>query len=423
MKEGEAILLPGKQVLVLGNGFDLQCELKSSFDDFMQTRIVRANQIKHMLSSSNDHSLTTVSCPDGHEVCGDNLSYYLYNRGITVWDFILLGDKQQRAWYDVEACIKDWVDYSSPSASGKPHIQQMCKEFEKIGKDYWPTPEFSGNAEPAVLAYAADFYNWDGKPGSLLGILLEELHHFEIWFAQYIYNQVSHNQHYSSCASDLITNLANDEMPEKILDVEYSKGRYSALPGSTNILDFNYTSPVIWGWENCPTCLNVHGLAENGNIIFGIDGTNLIPEQECYANIVKFTKTYRIMELNSTPHPSLVSPYLSSDPNSATNTIKFFGHSLAEADYSYFQAIFDEVSLYESNTRLVFYYNMKRPDGKNVNAQAEMFEKVNHLITTYGQTLDNKDHGKNLLHKLLLEGRLIIKQVPLNSHEVHIGNN
>lgn len=28
------------------------------------------------------------------------------------------------------------------------------------------------------------------------------------------------------------------------------------------------------------------------------------------------------------------------------------------------------------------------------------------LLTTYGETLDNKDHGKNLMHKLLLEGRL-----------------
>ena len=219
----------------------------------------------------------------------------------------------------------------------------------------------------------------------------------------------------------MIMNLANDEMPEEVLDEDYSKGRYSASPESTNILDFNYTPPVIQGWENCPTCLNVHGLAEDGNIVFGIDGTNLNPEQECYANIVKFTKTYRIMALNSISHASLVRPYLSNNPDNTTNTIKFFGHSLAEADYSYFQAIFDEVSLYESNTRLIFYYNKKRSGGEK--AQEEMFEKVNHLITTYRQTLDNKDHGRNLLHKLLLEGRLIIKQVPLNSREVYTGNN
>jgi len=95
--------------------------------------------------------------------------------------------------------------------------------------------------------------------------------------------------------------------------------------------------------------------------------------------------------------------------------IKFYGHSLGDADYSYFQAIFDEVNLYESNTRLIFYYNKSRPNTtlQEKAVQEEMFEKVNRLITTYGATLDNEDHGRNLLHKLLLEGRLTIKQAPI----------
>lgn len=33
-----------------------------------------------------------------------------------------------------------------------------------------------------------------------------------------------------------------------------------------------------------------------------------------------------------------------------------------------------------------------------------------YLLSSYGNTLDNKNHGKNLVHKLLLEGRLIIKK-------------
>ena len=34
------------------------------------------------------------------------------------------------------------------------------------------------------------------------------------------------------------------------------------------------------------------------------------------------------------------------------------------------------------------------------------------LLTKYGETLDNADHGRNLIHKLLLEGRLAVKLVP-----------
>ena len=420
-KEGETILLPDRQVLVLGNGFDLQCGLKSSFADFMQTRIARVKKIDDILSSSEDLPLITVRRPDGYELHGNNLSYFLWGEGLTVWDFILFEDKQQRAWYDVEECIKDWVDYSSPSAPSTPHLRQICDAFEPPDKDHWPYLQGPIKADQCVLAYATDFYSWDGQAGSLLDILLDQLNYFEAWFATYIKDQIRFNDRYPFNVNTLVDYLANDEMPERVLDMAHNEGRYSASPESTDILDFNYTEPVNRRWKNSPTCLNVHGLARADNIIFGIDGTNINPEQECYAEIVKFTKTYRIMALNSIPHPSLVRPYLSSDPGNETSTIKFFGHSLAEADYSYFQAIFDEVSLYESNTRLIFYYNERRPDGKN--AQAEMFEKVNHLITTYGQTLDNKDHGRNLLHKLLLEGRLVIKQVPTDSHEVHIGNN
>ena len=413
--------MPDSQVLVLGNGFDLQCGLKTRFEDFMQTRIAKVKKIEDMLSSSEAIPSITVQRPDGHELYGSNLSYFLWGENLTVWDFILLEDKQQRAWYDVEECIKDWVDYSSPSASSRPHIRQICDAFVKPNKDHWPDLHGPIKADQCVPAYAVDLYSWNGQPNSLLDILFNQLYYFEVSFAGYIKNQIRFNDCYSSRVDNLLSCLANDEMPERVLGMDAAGGRYLASPESTNILDFNYTEPVKPRWEYRPTCLNVHGLAYEQNIVFGIDGTNISPEQECYAEIVKFTKTYRIMALNSIPHPSLVLPYLSSDPDSATGTIKFFGHSLAEADYSYFQAIFDEVSLYESNTRLIFYYNKKRPGGEN--AQEEMFEKVNHLITTYGQTLDNKNHGRNLLHKLLLEGRLIIKQVPLNSHEVYIGNN
>lgn len=151
-----------------------------------------------------------------------------------------------------------------------------------------------------------------------------------------------------------------------------------------------------------------------------MDGKNLKPPQLYYNSTIRFTKTYRLMKLSSEPHQSLVHPYVAGSHGSATGVIKFYGHSLADAGYSYFQAIFDEVNLYESDTRLIFYYNNNRPgqELQEVFVQEEMFEKVSHLITTYGATLDNDDHGRNLLHKLLLEGRPTVKQAPID-HSVY----
>ncbi len=40
-----------------------------------------------------------------------------------------------------------------------------------------------------------------------------------------------------------------------------------------------------------------------------------------------------------------------------------------------------------------------------------MMKRVTDLLSIYGETLDNIDHGNNLIHKLLLEGRLSIESI------------
>ena len=97
--------------------------------------------------------------------------------------------------------------------------------------------------------------------------------------------------------------------------------------------------------------------------------------------------------------------------------IIFFGHSLAKADYSYFQSIFDFYNLYGDTLlsdsaftkpfMLQFYFtifDISRETEISRDAAASVYK----LITAYGDTIDNKDRGKNLLHKLLLEGRIKI---------------
>lgn len=118
-------------------------------------------------------------------------------------------------------------------------------------------------------------------------------------------------------------------------------------------------------------------------------------------DVIPFTKTFRTLE--STSHYDAFSDVFNDEP---PDCIKFFGHSLSEADYSYFQSIFDHVGLYGGTTALMFLY---RPDARYDGS--DLYLKVTKLINRYGDTLDNKDHGKNLLHKLILENRLSIKRV------------
>lgn len=132
-----------------------------------------------------------------------------------------------------------------------------------------------------------------------------------------------------------------------------------------------------------------------------------------------FTKTYRLMALDLPDIGKLVQiPSPGAPIAGGTRMIKFYGHSLGEADYSYFQAIFDSVKLYEGDTRLIFYFRPHQLSNGQMQeeeqARKEMMDKVIRLLSAYGLTLDNADHGKNLIHKLLIEGRLSVSLLGYN---------
>ena len=144
--------------------------------------------------------------------------------------------------------------------------------------------------------------------------------------------------------------------------------------------------------KNCQNFINIHGTSDK-DIIIGIDEKGIDESDILY----RFTKTYRLFELDSNEISCL---------NKSVNHIKFYGHSLAAADYSYFQTIFDFYDIYNSDIDLTFYYSNFDGDQRHLN-----INRVVKLIKTYGNTLSNKDHGKNLLHKLKIENRLSIKEL------------
>jgi len=178
-----------------------------------------------------------------------------------------------------------------------------------------------------------------------------------------------------------------------------------------SILNFNYTDPFELDYsrvdrnrkymDSVSQKSNVHGVYEMNNVILGVD----FAEKSLPQNMRIFTKTHRKMVQSS--HKEILSIHI--------QKIKFYGHSLGEADYSYFQSIFDNYNLYGGDltygspqVELQFYFSIY-----DESARAEIIrnatDSVYRLITTYGTSLDNEDKGRNLLHKLLLEGRVQIE--------------
>lgn len=171
------------------------------------------------------------------------------------------------------------------------------------------------------------------------------------------------------------------------------------------ILNFNYTalfdilevdSPCFYNNVHGKLCNNVcTNSCDKSNIIFGIDD-NLIQSQDASSELRLFSKTYRKM-LSSDKYLTVLPP-----KENNPIAIKFYGHSLSEADYSYFQSIFDYYDLYgNSNVSLTFYYSKG----------FENHDAIYRLISGYGKSLSNREQGKNLIHKLLLENRLHSSEV------------
>lgn len=200
---------------------------------------------------------------------------------------------------------------------------------------------------------------------------------------------------------------------------------YEETDFEPTILTFNYTN--FSDFMNTEA-RHIHGKLRNFNqptsIIFGIDYDNLEKnldikdEKGKKLDIdlpIEFTKTYRILESSEKTTSTI---------NSDLKFIKFYGHGLGEADYSYFQSIFDTVDLYHGKTTLIFFWSIpkekdkkedkkEKKEEKRKEEQIKQFNKVTKLLSEYGKTFSNKDHGKNLLTKLQLEGRLKLAEIPV----------
>lgn len=365
------------QLIIVGNGFDLECGLPSGFSSYINARNKDLSECK----------------------ADEALSYTL-----TIWDTILQGMPNAN-WCDIEGAISNWMAPDGVEPLSEGTLFSKCLD-SLMNHD--PT-EFDPNNVEEVVAFQL-FHRLPNQRchwtiNSLLDRTMKDLHILEEEFSKYLQGAVSKSDDYRDRASKLMIELMEYERPsEEEYDVQDS------------ILSFNYTRAALdfQSKEHVINYVNVHGRL-GGEIVFGIDGSRIMNNEL----VVPFTKTYRVMALNPPDIGKIVDvPTDISIYGHGTRVIKFYGHSLGKADYSYFQAIFDAVNLYEGETKLIFFF---RPHGQKPGdrggveeAKKEAMSKAIALLTAYGATLDNKDHGTNLIHKLLIEGRLVVAMLPDN---------
>ena len=229
--------------------------------------------------------------------------------------------------------------------------------------------------------------------GQLSSILMTELERMEHCFNCYLKDEVACKDGYSDCSDNLMQKLIKhtlvvDGMPDD----------------AVTVLNFNYTSPYRWLKQQFgdAALVNIHGTLDDESI-FGIDGSGNLDDRD----ILPFTKTYRVLKsARGVPSGSIAYPSQRGGDGLETSSMVFFGHSLSRADYSYFESIFSTVDLYSGHTILVFLYSNY---AKGVR-ESEV-AKVLALLDYYGSSLGIAGHSNNLAHKLMLEGRLVVREI------------
>lgn len=323
------------------------------------------------------------------------------NTGFTFWD-IWFRLREQRGginnWTDVESQLSFFLNPQAESMKGERSpidaVERVLDRWhvnDRVEESLLP-PNLKkdrrygeGEILSDVLVILFEYQLTEHSKEYLYDFLFQQLVEFENRFKKYLAQEVIEHKDYEEKCKSLIKKIKGGE-------------RF-------NLLSFNYTTPDV-GMEHR---VNIHGDLD-GDIIMGIDSENISAQSQL--SLFKFTKTYRVMTQSAQRQDIVLSKDI--------KTISFFGHSLAAADYSYFQSIFDYFDIYANPVTLIFYYKVyleKDSKGESIGMEAsrvrqsnDQFKAVSKLLDTYGATFGDRE-GNNLLHKLLLEGRLLVKEV------------
>ncbi|MDF7665995.1 AbiH family protein [Bifidobacterium sp. ESL0745] len=429
------------QLIVLGNGFDIACGLNSAYANFFHDRY---SLHKWNLQKDDDETEAEMNLVDGMislDNEGLNESFWDIDGQPTIWDILFLLDYKSNYknnkkltdinWDDIESSIDRFLNFWISS-----HEDFLTSANNKSGIN-WTVANWINAIQANLINLIqanqfnpfqnkSNFFIFESQLASCLkDFILEhssisdcsftdflkelkhELNQLESDFGKYLttYAFTNHPGQYSENSSAILQHIFTTNhqkyinTAKKLLAELIEEDTKTLYLLNNSILSFNYTTP----FDESDTIRNIHGSTKEP--IFGIDSIDSSTDTDKTITDERnmFTKNFRVLELHTSQrYEKILHP---DGGNQPLDFIKFFGHSLGDADYSYFRTLFDDVDLYDGNTALMFLYT------KGANA-AELNANVAHLINKYALSLPEPKQQVNLMTKLTIEGRLNIREIP-----------
>lgn len=384
-----------ENLLIIGNGFDLECGLKSSYGDFFKKRISKEiidsfTEIYDIFIDNRRGSFVSIFFSNElpRQMKGEQFRGYIHpddykiikKANLTFWDFIFLtkGMSNTSDWHNVEDNIRLFLSNEVNSVTDYLNIGMPDKSVE-FGEKH--RIRFC-----CIMAFTFLEENRYKKSNDIYDFLYKELKIFEEDFTEYLKEEFQ--------LSRSIYDIKFPALMRAILDLDLD----DKPSDNYSILSFNYTRYEKIAGE----VSNIHGTLRDRNIIFGIDQKSIRSDAPEY----RFTKTFRkLTQVEKSNNEVTISG------KDILRNIFFYGHSLSELDYSYFQSIFDYYDIYSSEIKLIFcctHFDENKTEEEILQAQTLAASK---LIETYGASMgkEREQHGKNLLHKLMLEDRVDVR--------------
>lgn len=375
-----------EELYILGNGFDLYLGLKTKYSDYFKNRKI-SEEFFEKIKLIFKNSIGSYN----YDARGKVYAVFNYDEALLNMQIIqLYKDIEKNLFYlyliFLKKCDLNWNEVES-------NILTFIRDTSKIFKLKMET--ILGNIEKNEMykyLLIAKVIIKDRKNLSFLDFMMEQLNLFEKDFGNYIGSLELKEE-----SKSRLINIFRTTCRKKIINFNYSIFLQNLIDRYKDTAFSEIEIPRRI--KPIESIVNIHG--DFKNPIFGIDSHN---SEEQFQN---FTKTSRILNNDTIGNFELSKP-------EKLGTINFFGHSLSEADYSYFQSLFDYYDIYSSNIKLNFMYS-EYDKNDLTRAKRETHNNVVKLMKNYGEKLENKDKGKNLLHKLLIENRIKLINVDKES--------
>lgn len=362
--------------LLIGNGFDLYCNLNTRYVDFF----VQYNYIYERIHdwSRNVYQNNLYTHP--FNIRGiDKQTNCNLDENTTIWDlyfyYNIINFNEESLFDDYSEIQSDyyWCDIElmiKKSLSNKDRIKSYDKNNILWIKlcNYMDKKQLNNLNIFEQLCFF--FYNIRKQDESFINFLFHELVRFEKRFGTYIKNEEKSDDYQTKAIACL----------NKLIDV--------SIKTNFSIDSFNYTSI-----SSIVNFKHING--DTDNPIFGIDSTN----EEKFKI---FTKDYRRFKLLSTSNNFI--------PNSFFENLIIFGHSLNEQDFNYYFSLFDQLKILnvDSNFKIIFVYKLYRNTEKENNKLLEeLMIKIILLFENYEMERTNNNNYRlfgrlNNQNKILL---------------------